>query len=507
MLLMFKKTILLNSISSITQIFISATLLFVLYKFLYHHLGFEKLGLWSLVVSINSFFSVSGLGMQGSIVKFVSKYNTQKNYSKTSAIIQTSILSVFFLSTTGSLIFYPVCGMLLKAMLPAELSSYALKLLPIAFSSFIIGIIASVPVASLDGLNRIYVRNILSFIISVISFIFTLVLIPRYGLLGLSYIKFFESTLLLIMSILAVKKYLPVLPVIPIKWEKKIFNEIIGYSINFQVINFATIFFDPITKFLLTRYGGVAYVGMYEMANKLVLQIRQFIVAAYQSIIPVIASYKEIVPEKITAFYASSYKLLLLICVPVYSLLIISSPVISLLWIGHFDIVFIHLLSFLSGAWFINSVLVSAYFTNLGTGDVKDNVIGHLLMGSVNLIMGMILGYLYEGKGVIIASAGAIISSSLFQLISFHFKHNLRRILLPSELLPVSIICFLLVLLHYICFFVLIENVSMLVMLNRILLVTSFVVVAIVVLNNKMVSYILSYFMLKKNQLFNKRND
>lgn len=449
---MLKNRIFLNSLSSLIQVFISAILTFILYKYLYMILGVAKLGLWALIVSFNSFIGISGLGLQGSIVKFVSKYIAQQNNKKTIDIIQTSVITIMVLSVLGSVIAYPISVIVLRYVLDSNSYILALKILPLIFISFILGMISSVYTSILDGLNRIYIRNLICITLGIVIFIAIILIIPKYGLIGLCYIKIYENIILLITCIFFIKKYLREFPFLPKKWRKVIFKEIFGYSINFQVINLAIIFFDPITKLLLTKFGGISYVGFYEMANKIVLQGRLFIVAAYQTMVPSVATYKETEPEKIMSFYMTTYKLLVLICIPFFSLIIIMSPWISKFWIGYYNIKFIYLISLLSFAWLVNSVSISAYFTNLGTGHIKDNVIGHVLMGSTNVLFGISLGYFYYGIGTILASCIAIISGSLFQFLSFHYKNNILKSIIPKELFYIYTICFISAIIHLILF-------------------------------------------------------
>jgi O-antigen/teichoic acid export membrane protein len=50
--------------------------------------------------------------------------------------------------------------------------------------------------------------------------------------------------------------------------------------------------YDPITKALLTKFGGLSLVGYYEMANKLIYQIRSLKVSANQILVPAFADLK-----------------------------------------------------------------------------------------------------------------------------------------------------------------------------------------------------------------------
>ncbi|MCP2619681.1 oligosaccharide flippase family protein [Candidatus Aminicenantes bacterium AC-334-K16] len=117
-------------------------------------------------------------------------------------------------------------------------------------------------------------------------------LAPKYGLKGVAYARVIQNLIILIFSWFFLRKYLPLLPVFPYKWDKKLFREIVGYGINFQIISVARMLYDPITKALLTKFGGLSLVGYYEMANKLIYQIRSLKVSANQILVPAFADLK-----------------------------------------------------------------------------------------------------------------------------------------------------------------------------------------------------------------------
>jgi hypothetical protein len=48
---------------------------------------------------------------------------------------------------------------------------------------------------------------------------------------------------------------------------------------NIQAITISQMLYDPITKGLLVKFGGLDLAGYYEMANRLVVQLRGFIVS------------------------------------------------------------------------------------------------------------------------------------------------------------------------------------------------------------------------------------
>ncbi|OQW89639.1 MAG: hypothetical protein BWK78_07500, partial [Thiotrichaceae bacterium IS1] len=52
--------------------------------------------------------------------------------------------------------------------------------------------------------------------------------------------------------------------------------------------------------------------------------------------------------------------------------------------------------------WAINNLSAPAYFTYLGTGQLRWNTVGHVLIAVLNGILGITLGIWFDGMGVVI---------------------------------------------------------------------------------------------------------
>jgi O-antigen/teichoic acid export membrane protein len=217
-----------------------------------------------------------------------------------------------------------------------------------------------------------------------------------------------------------VKKTFPYLPLLPYQWNKSTFVEIIGYGTNLQLITIIQMLYEPVTKSLLTKFGGLAAVGYYEMANRFVLKTRELIVSVFQVLVPVYATHIEENIENIKIVYSKSLNYLLFLAIPLFSLLIITLPLISIFLLGRYENLFYTFALILSIAWFINIITVPAYHAFLGIGTLRWNVFGHLTILILNLVLCYTLGSIYGGSGTILGWALSIITGSL--LISFKFN-------------------------------------------------------------------------------------
>lgn len=418
-----KRRLLINASSSVVQIFISGVTLFLLYKYLLDILGAEILGIWSLVLAMSSMAFLANLGFTGSIVKYIASYNAVGDTRKMVLSIQTSVISIGFFGLLLIVLLFQAADYYFTFSLNEENQKAAIEILPIALLCFWLFMVTGIYQGALYGCQLIDQRNIILMIDSIFHLILCIYFASEYGLMGLAYARLLQNIITLVLTWIVLKRRIPELPVIPIKWNRSVFREMLGYAVNFQIITLLVMLSDPITKGFLSKYGSVSMVSYYEMANKLVQLLRSVIVSANQVLVPSFASLKELEPHKIAPVFAKSNQVVFFLTLPAFGLLMVSSPIISYFWIGQFEPVFVMAMIVLSGGWLFNTLAVPAYFAGVGTGDMKNNVISHIVMTSMNLLLIALIGKIWQGSGVIVAWAVSLsVGGVLLNII--YFKHN-----------------------------------------------------------------------------------
>jgi O-antigen/teichoic acid export membrane protein len=431
---MQKKQILINSIMSVLQILIISIVLFFLYKFLLGTIGAEKFGIWSLVLATTAVTQIADLGLSGGVVKFVAKYIARGEKENVLGVIQTAALTIG--ATVGFVLAagYPVIKWVLRLIMPLESFPLAVEILPFAFLALWLCMLTSIFQSGLDGYQRFDIRSLILIFGAFFHLLLCFWWVPKYGLMGLAYAKVVQNGLVMIVSWLALRRSIPSLPLLPFRWNKKLFKEMIGYSVNFQIISVANMLYDPITKALLSKFGGLSMVGYYQMAGKMIQKLHALIIAANQVLVPAIADLKEKNPEKIRHVYDTSYRLLFYLIFPLYLLVIISLPLISEIWIGYYEGAFVAFSALLSLGWLLNTLSSPAYHTNLGTGKLFWNVVGHVVIALLNVGLGILLGVLYQGTGVIVGWMLSLALGSSIIYLSYHIRYRLPlSSLVPEE--------------------------------------------------------------------------
>jgi O-antigen/teichoic acid export membrane protein len=423
-----------NATVSVVQSVISGLVLFLLYRYLIKHLGTEQLGLWSVILASTSVAKLTDMGLTSSVVKYVARYRALKDDEQAAEVVQTAVISIALVMIVLVMLIYPLLDDVLKLSIPDKSMPLALSILPWAVISLWLGCVGGVFQSGLDGCQRIDIRNILTIIGNVLFFMAAIWLVPRYGLIGLALGQAAQGLLLMVASWLVLRCQLTTLPWFPIHWSKAKFKEMFGYALNFQISSIAIMFFDPITKLLMSRYGGLSSAAYYEMASQMVVKLRSILSSANQALVPAVAELNETSPEKVRELYLKAYRLLFFILVPFYASILIALPMVSELWIGHSEVQFLRFGVLLAIGWGLNNLIGPAYFLNLGTGDLKWNSIAHIVMAILNVLLGLILGPMLGGLGVAISAMTALVFASGFVIYALHRKYKIPfHTIVPSE--------------------------------------------------------------------------
>ncbi len=419
---------------AILQILVNGIILFFLYRFFIKTIGAEQFGIWALVMAFTSFASVANLGFAGSVVKFVAQSQANDDKERTSLIIQTSAISIAVISGALMMFLFPVVSWSMKYFVGSSSLPMAILLLPYSFAALWLMMIGGIFLSALDGYKRTDIRGLIMIGVSASNLTLCVLLVPKFGLIGVAYSIICSNCLALMSGWVMIKRSNPQLPFLPFIWRKNIFKEIIGYATKFQIVTLAVMFFEPVTKALLSKFGGLSIVAYYEMASRLVLQLRALIVSAYHVLIPVFSEYREKSLAEIPKIYLKSYELIYYLALPVFGLLIIWLVPISDVWIGYTESTFIAIANILATIWCFNTLAAPAYTASLGLGELKWNLAGHILTAVLNVMFGYVGGLMWGALGVLVGASVALITGSILISVPFHFNSGLKlRSYFPKE--------------------------------------------------------------------------
>jgi len=421
------KKLTINALSAVLQVVFTALLYFFLYKYLLAAIGVEQLGVWSLILSFSSIANLANLGLTSGLVKFVAEYLLEKDKTKLGKLIFTSILSMSLLFGVLSLLILSFAQFFLGYVVEKKFLSIALEILPYSLGSLCINAVGGVFTSVLEGHQKNYIRNFIYIISGIIMFGGTVILTPIYQLKGVATAQLIQSVFIFVTALVFTVRINSDNKIRYWKWSLESFKELFNYGYKFQLVSISQLLYEPATKLLLSKYGGLALLGHYEMATKAVNQFRALLTNANQVVIPVVAEKAKAGSSSfLQSFYIRMNRVLLLFSLPLSTILVLATPFISLIWLGSYNDDFIFSMLVLIAMTFVNVMCGPAYFSALGEGRLNVLVIVHVSMAIVNIIVGLILGKLFGGHGIILAWGIALSGGSLALILNYNKTIDIR---------------------------------------------------------------------------------
>ncbi|MFZ4543222.1 MAG: lipopolysaccharide biosynthesis protein [Saprospiraceae bacterium] len=414
-----------NSVATVIQVVIFSVCQFVLYRFVTQMLGIEKLGLWSVVSSFTMAASIGNFGASGSnVVMFVARYLSEDNLIKVKKVISTSLVFTAISTALILVILYPIAIYFFSKMLsPAFFDLASNKLIFLSFAHFMLYTISFLIWSVVDG-YQLYVKRVTFYSIAqILNLALSIVFMYLFDIEGLFW------ALIIQYGFLAFSGLWIVYHLIPFKmfFCKQTFKEIFNYGVKLQAISLISTFSEPAIKYFLTKYGGLATTGYYELANKISNQVRNPILVGLQPLIPAIAEIKddENKNERIHAFFVSGTNHVFDINLFINYGFIFLLPLISYFWIGSLERTFISLTIGLSVGNFFNTLVSPINYINFGTGRLRGNIIQQLFQSLITIICIIVAFHVPDSISTLSFGLGLSVGiASLF--IVYYFEKTIK---------------------------------------------------------------------------------
>jgi O-antigen/teichoic acid export membrane protein len=422
-----------NAIWNLIEVAASTVVLFILYRLILKHIGIGALGVWSLVLATTSLARVADIGAAGGLGRFIAVSQARGEPGETSLIyVETALIAnVVLYVLIGGLLYWPAWFGLSLSMHGSALQE-GRSLLPFSIVSLILQNAGNVTTAALIGFHRSYQKSILNLAALAIQVTVAVFTVGRFGLAGLAMAQIFQSAFLVIAGWCLVLRassrdglYFPV------RIRKAPLRELMGFGLRLQGLNIATFLYDPFTKFAISSVAGIETIGLYELASRSVLQLRQFVVAPAQNLTPIFAASHDTDPFRKVPLYHDALIAIALAAGLGMAALAAGSPVLSLLWMHRIDAKFIAFTLILCAGWFVNVISTPGYFLGIGSGVLRWNIVGSSLTTVLSPLLVFLMGQSFGGAG---AAGAAMVSVASGSTLTWALNCRMLRVpLLPSR--------------------------------------------------------------------------
>jgi O-antigen/teichoic acid export membrane protein len=424
-----------NIVFSGLEHFVSISILFVTYRIVFAQTGgIQIMGLWAIFQALVSFPIIGTSGYATSAIKFVSKYNGAEETHFVQKTIDTIVivilLATVLICVSMWLFLYFKFSLLFTVAEFQQLQSY----IYIILLSLIFSALGKVYMSALDGLFLIPYRSAIGILSRLAFFISCLLLIKKYGFQGLVLADFFQNGVLFVGGLLVLKIKMKKFNLIAYKFDVTLFKEIFKYGNQFQVAAIFQLFMDPMTKIFLKSFGNISAVAIYDVVYKIFMQSRTVIVVILNTFLPVLGKLSSEMKEgQINDLYKKIFSYSIFCTISIFSVLFLIMPfLLKFVGIAN-DFTIFNYNIIISLSMLSNMFGVTTYIFNIGTGQMKGNIIYSASMAAFNFLIGLILGYFYGANGVILSAMLAqlfgviIINMYSIKLYKLHFKSMMQK--------------------------------------------------------------------------------
>jgi len=419
-----RRRTLVNACAGVAQATVSGLVLFLLYRFLLRHIGPELLGLWSIVNALLGLSRLADIGICGAAIKLTAEALAKQNRSYAGHLLSAALQGTFLLLTPVLLFAaYAVVSWGPQRVLAHH--QQLLDIIPGVLAAIWLGFLGNPLRAGLDACQRVDLRQLLVVVQQVLFLVFSWIWVPERGLLGLVEAQAMAAAVSLLTAAILLRQVLRKREVaLPFaSWSCA--GALLNYGGKLQISSVAMLFFDPVTNYLLAHYAGLTATAWFEMASRLVFQVRALLISALETLVPYVASQDQREQTTRTSYLEVSQLNLLLTAV-VFGITLSCLPAVSWLWIGHIQSTFVGFGMLLVVGWWANTVAAPAYFFFQGMGMQRWNMISGWAMALGNVVCSWLLGRFLGAPGVVAGWTMALLMASVINIAGLHVHLRIR---------------------------------------------------------------------------------
>jgi O-antigen/teichoic acid export membrane protein len=402
-----------NAIASGVQAIATAAILFVTYRFLVRTLSTEQFGLWALIASIAAVARLGDFGLGASLSRFVAVELATGQRRAAASLVQSSTLAVTLLAGSFALLLYgPLLSLLPRIVPPGSLEE-GRALLPYMLASLVLLVVGLTLGGALEGCQRFVQRAIVGIAGSLTLLVAALVLVPGRGVVGVGMAQVAQAIVVVALAWLLARRELAISSLLPARLVLADLRKVWKFGLGVQAISLTQLLVEPLAKILMTRFGGLSATGLFELAYRVSTQLRAPLVAACQVMLPAMAATDPADRGAMRQIHARAMTRLRPLSLLAFGALLLAWPLVSWFLVGHVDSFLVGTGVLLTLAWFVNTLSAPAYFTLLGQGAARWNLLGHVVTGLLTAMLCSLLGRWYGGAGVSVGYAIAIAAGSM----------------------------------------------------------------------------------------------
>ena len=407
--------------------------MFISYPIFLKYLEIELYGLWATLSVITSFAAISKLGIDTAITKYVAEEYARNDKIEIKKCFSTAIIFIFISGIALLMILLPIRHLIVSALsTPDKYVDLANNLLSGIIILSILIFIVKIADGALRGIGRIDLANYYDLVARIISIPLTVIFLKTgHGIWSLFLGQLFLYFLIGFLVFVTIYKKLGFLCFSFQSFNLVYLKKLLRFGGLMTASQLISMFLMPFNKFIIARYINLSSVTYFEIASRMVMQIRGIFEMGISAIMPEISmlSIHEHDKSKIDSVLKKAIGLALFLGIPVFIISFIFADNFLHLWLSNqYNSDISTTFRIIAIGYALNLLVTPIYYLFLGISKVFYCFINH----AIQAILNFILVYLFIALGLVTLYHFSIIYSFsiavsalvLFIIFALYRKHN-----------------------------------------------------------------------------------
>lgn len=437
-----------NGLFALVQGLFVTFCVFLVYRLVILHAGLEPFGVWSLLMACTAVARLLDVSGGGALARFVATASSGKDDGfRARDYVHTVVLTGLALNLLFGLVFWLTAPLVLPIFVAPLLIDEARALVPWAIGFGIVSALAYATVSALDGAQRADLRAIAVMASYAVFLATSWFLVPRFGVVGFAASQIAQQGLMCALAWVVLRRHVPGLGWAPRCWRRNVFAETTGYALKLNAVGVIGLLFDPLAKFTFNHAGGPGLVAIFDLATRLVTQLRLIVTTAAGTLTPAFAARSHPGDPTFRSILDTSLRIAALASVGLAVAALAAAPVVSLLVFGRLSAELLGMNAALTAGWATNTLALPLYFAAQGTGVLRWNLASQTLISASVLASAFFLAPTLGPPSVVAAIVAGLLASTLALLLgnahTFHAMDIVRNRwrLLAGAAITIMLLC------------------------------------------------------------------
>ncbi len=418
-----------GSVAALVEIGVTTLALLVVFRIVVTQASLAIFGVWALAQSLTSIIRLADVGFAASLSKFIGQIEPEEKRDRVWLYVDTALaFNIVFYTLLTIAAYWPACWAL-RHNLSAEQAELGIAIMPLILINLILSTLQGVLTSALVGMLRGTGKSVIAIVGAIILLVSTASLLPLMGLAGLVLAQTVQFAFGIIVSWVYLSHAVETGNGVRFRFKADytILRETFGISINLQINNIISALYEIVVKLALSRFGGAASVGLYELADRVMKVGRQIILMPTSLAVPVLARSLASGRHKAASrIFERQIALTLLTCVLIFGAIAVATPLVSLIVLQRLDPVFF---AFTAIVWIsscCNALAIPAYLLGVAAGRLRGNYIGNIWILVGALVFANLGGWLFGPIGALAGGGASLASGGLITMLVNGHDFGLR---------------------------------------------------------------------------------